>query len=202
MHCRWRCVQAPAVLALLSVASGPAMALDEARGEKAVLQACQKDLCHLVTSKAPRKGQFTCSLTKTWRKKDLKEGASVGKTSWFFGDAQCEVKLTLSRSAIISAVKDGKSTLQFPEHIVNCVIDSKKEASKVTAILAPKTEFEGGQAKRIWINLKKFKGPVLMQGLAYTAAGMEDKVGLFRKKLVGAVNKLIHEQCPKVAAGK
>ncbi|MEZ5855077.1 MAG: hypothetical protein R3D67_10175 [Hyphomicrobiaceae bacterium] len=135
--------------------------------------------------------------------KDLKEGASHGKASWFFGDAQCEVQPSIWIVALSWQPFAVASPLAVPlDHTVNCLIDMKKKPTRVTAVLAPKAEFEGGKAKRVWINLKTFKGPALMKGLAYATAGMEDKVGLFRQKLVGAVNKLIHEQCPKVAAGK
>ncbi len=197
-----RLLAGAAIAVLLSVSCGGAVALDESKDEKSLLKSCEKSLCQLVTQRAPSNGNFSCRLAKTWRKQDLKEGASQGKASWFFGDAQCEVTLNLARGAILAALREGKTTLKFPEHTVNCLIDANKKATRVTAILAPKAEFEGGKVKSVQVNLKKFSGPTLMKGLAYATAGMEDKLGVFRNKLAGAVNKLLYERCPKIAAGK
>jgi len=187
--------------ALFTVAIGGAQALEEAKGEKEALKACEKSLCELVTKKAPDDGDFTCNLSKTWPKDELKEGSSAGKLSWGFGDARCTVDLKLARATIVSAMKDPKSTLQFPDHTVKCIIEGEKEPTNVTATLAPKAEFEGGQAKKVWINLKEVEGSTVIKGLAFAAAKLEDNLGVFHSALVGSVNKLIQEKCPKVAAG-
>jgi hypothetical protein len=144
--------------ALLVTALAGAHALDEAKGEKEALRACEKSLCELVTKKAPDSGDFTCGLSKTWPKAELKEGSAAGKLTWGFGDARCTVDLNIARAAIISAVKDEKSTLQFPDHTVKCVIEGEKEPTTVTATLAPKAEFEGGKVTKVWVNLKEVNG--------------------------------------------
>ena len=158
-------------------------------------------MCELVARKAPDSGDFTCALSKTWPKTELKEGSAAGKLSWGFGDARCTVDLKLARATIISAVKDPKATLQFPDHTVTCVIEGEKEPTNVTATLAPKAEFEAGQVKKVWVNLKDVTGPTVVKGLAFTAAKLEDNVGVFHGALIGSINKLIQEKCPKVAAG-
>ncbi|MGE0697740.1 MAG: hypothetical protein AB7O57_01460 [Hyphomicrobiaceae bacterium] len=185
----------------LLVSLGAAQALEEAKGEKEALKACEKSLCELVTKKGPDTGDFTCGLSKTWPKAELKEGSSAGKLSWGFGDARCTVDLKLARATIVSAVKDPKATLQFPDHTVKCVIEGEKEPTNVTATLAPKAEFEGGRVKKVWVNLKDVNGPSVVKGLAYTAAKLEDNVGVFHGALVKSLNHMIQEKCPRVAAG-
>ena len=187
--------------AVLGLTLAGAQALEEAKGEKEALKACEKSLCDLVTKKAPADGDFTCGLSKTWPKTELKEGSAAGKLSWGFGDARCTVDLKLARATIVSAMKDPKATLQFPDHTVKCIIEGEKEPTNVTATLAPKAEFEGGQVKKVWVNLKDVEGPSVVKGLAFAAAKLEDNVGVFHSALVGSINKLIQEKCPKVAAG-
>ena len=187
--------------AALGLALASAQALEEAKGEKEALKACERSLCELVTKKAPTDGDFACTLSKTWPKTELKEGSAAGKLSWGFGDARCTVDLKLARATIVSALKDPKATLQFPDHAVNCIIEGEKEPTTVKATLAPKAEFEGGQVKKVWVNLKEVEGPSVVKGLAFAAAKLEDNVGVFHGALVGSLNKLISEKCPKVAAG-
>lgn len=192
-----------AVAACLLSASGGAMALDEGQGEKEALKACEKSLCQIVTSKGPESGDFSCSLSKTWAKAELKEGSSAGKLSWGFGDARCKVDLKLARATIVSAMKDPKATLQFPDHTVNCEIEGdNKDVTKVTATLAPKAEFEGGKAKKAWVNLKDVSGPTVIKGLAFAAAKLEDNLGVFHGALIKSLNRMLHEKCPKVAESK
>jgi hypothetical protein len=187
--------------AVLAVALAGAHALEEAKGEKEALKACEKSLCELVSKKAPDSGDFTCGLSKTWPKAELKEGSAAGKLTWGFGDARCTVDLKLARAAIVSAVKDQKSTLHFPDHTVKCVIEGEKEPTNVTATLAPKAEFEGGMVKKVWINLKEVNGPSVVKGLAFAAAKLEDNVGVFHSSLVKSLNHMIQEKCPRVVAG-
>ncbi len=185
---------------VLAVTASVAQALEEPKGEKDALKACERSLCELVTKKAPTTGDFTCALSKTWAKSELKEGSAAGKMSWGFGDAQCTVDLKLARSVIVAAMTDPKTTLQFPDHTVKCIIEGEKEPTNVTATLAPKAEFEGGKVKKVWVNLKSVDGSSVIKGLAFTAAKLEDNLGVFHKPLVKAVNKLLSEKCPKVVA--
>jgi len=190
-----------ASVVLVTLSFGGALALDEPKGEKEALKACEKRLCDLVTKKGPSSGDFSCGLSKTWAKQELKEGSATGRMSWGFGDARCSVDLKLARATIVSALADPKATVQFPEHTVTCIIEGEKGPTNVTATLAPKAEFEGGHAKKVWINLKKVEGPSVMKGLAIGAAKLEDNIGIFRGALVESLNRLVHEKCPKVAAG-
>ena len=183
------------------ISAAGALALEEPKGEKAALKACEKRLCDLVTRKAPETGDFTCGLSKTWAKADLKQGSAAGRMSWGFGDARCSVDLKLARATIVAALKDQKATVQFPAHSVTCVIERDNEPTNVIAVMAPKAQLEDGKVKRIWVNLKTVEGPGMIKGLAFTAAKLEDNLGIFRKPLVKAINKLLHEKCPKLAAG-
>lgn len=191
-----------AASAMLALSSSMALGLEEPKGEKAALKACERRLCDLVTKRAPASGDFTCRLSKTWAKTTLKEGSSSGNVSWGFGDARCTVDIKLARATIVSALNDQKATLQFPEHAVNCIIERDDGPTQVSAVLAPKAKLEGGRVKKVWVNLKKVEGPGVIKSLAITVAKLEDKIGIFHRPLVKSINKLLHEKCPKVVAGK
>ncbi len=193
-----------AAVGLLSVTFlGGAQALEEVKGEKDALKACEKSICELVTKKAPDTGDLTCGLSKTWLKSELKEGSAMAKLTWGYADARCTVDLKLARATVISALKDPKATLQFSDHTVNCEVeDDKKEVTKVTATLAPKAEFVDGKATKVWVNLKDVTGSSVVKGLAFTAAKLEDNVGIFHSALIKSLNHLIQEKCPRVAEGK
>lgn len=192
---------AGAAVATLALALAGAHALEEGKGEKEALKACEKSLCEIVSKKGPDSGDLSCGLSKTWQKSELKEGSSAGKLTWGFGDARCTVDLKLARASIVSAVKDPKATLEFPEHTVTCIIEGEGEPTNVTAKLAPKAEFEAGKVKKVWINLKEVNGPAVVKGLAMAAAKLEDNVGVFHGSLVKSLNHMIQEKCPRVVAG-
>lgn len=188
--------------ALVVLSAVPALALDEPKGEKEALKACERQLCSLVTKRTPSSGDFACRLSKTWAKSTLKEGSSSGNVSWGFGDARCTVDVKLARAMIVSAMADQKATVEFPEHTVHCIIERDEGPTNVSAIVAPKAKLEDGRVKKVWINLKKVEGPGMIKGLAVTVAKLEDKLGIFHRPLVKSINKLLHDKCPKVVAGK
>lgn len=190
-----------AVMAVLATGTGRALALEEAKDEKDKLKACEVSLCSLVTKKAPSAGDFTCSLSKTWSKDKVKEGAAAGKVSWGFGDARCSVDMKLPRAGMVDALKNAESTLQFPEHTVTCLIEREKDVTHVNLKLAPKIVFKNGKAVTAWVNLKDVEGPSTMRGLALSVAKLEDGLGIFHKSLIKAINHQLLEKCPKVAAG-
>jgi hypothetical protein len=191
-----------ATAAILGLSASAALGLEEPKGEQEALKACERRLCHLVTTRKPAIGDFTCRLSKTWAKATLKEGSSTGNVSWGFGDARCTVDIKLARATIVSALSDHKATLEFPDHAVSCIIEREDGPTNVTAVLAPKAKLEGGRVKKVWVNLKKVEGPGIIKSLAITVAKLEDKIGIFHRPLVKSINKLLHEKCPKVVAEK
>jgi hypothetical protein len=186
---------------LIMLPAGSASALEELKDEKDRIKACEARLCSLVTKKTPDKGSFACSIAKTWRQDQIKKGSSGGAYKWGFGDARCSVDLKLDNGQIVGALSSAKATLQFPDHTVECIVERDKQATPVKLTLAPKVDFKDGKARKIWVNLKAVDGPPMMRGIAMSVAQLEDTVGIFHKRLVKSVNKLLDERCPKVVSG-
>jgi hypothetical protein len=179
---------------------GTASAIEPRADEKARLKACEKSLCQVVVSKTPTKGDLQCPLSKAWSRKTMKEG-SAKKLRWGFGAAKCEVDLRVPRDMIVGALSADEIKVTIPAHTVQCEVEREDKIDKAQITLAPIIEFKNGKAKKIWVNVTEIKAPGVIKGVVWSAAQLEDSVGLFHRKMIKAVNKFIKVECPKVVAG-
>ena len=177
-------------------ASGPASALETPKDEWRTLKACEKSLCEMILEKQSKGPNLACTLSKTWEKSSLEGGKSKG-VSWMFGDARCTANISFQRADIVRAVTEPKVKIKLEEHTVSCVVERSGEVKPVTIKLKPKLVFKDGKADKIWINLTDIKGPDDVTGTVWTAAKLEDSLGIFHKPMIRAVNKFIETRCPK-----
>jgi hypothetical protein len=184
------------VLAIAFWSVSPALALDEGATEKQAIDACEKKLCTMLLKKEPTGDDLKCQLTKTWTQSTIKE-ADNQSIQWGHGDARCSVDLNVTRAAVVSAMTSGSFTYEVPMHTANCVVEQNGELEKVTARLAPKIVFKDGRAEKIWINLKSVEGPLAIKSTIWTAAKLEDGIGLFHHQMIKATNKFIQKGCAK-----
>lgn len=183
--------------ALLALANThPGLALEEPPDELPALKACEKRLCTMVLDKASKGDDLACDVQKTWAKSTLDEGKSKG-VSWGFGDARCKVDLKLDRKDIVAALTRPKHTVRVPAHQVNCILEREGEIKPVTARLAPKLTFKNGKADKVWINLESIEGPDDVKSTIWTAAQLEDTLGIFHRPMIKSINKFLHRQCAK-----
>ncbi len=191
---------AVALLAGLAVPLGGASAIEPRADEKARLKACEKSLCQVVVAKTPTKGDLQCPLSKAWSRKTMKEG-SAKKLRWGFGAAKCEVDFRVPRDMIVGALSAAEIRVTIPAHTVQCEVERENSIDKAEITLAPIIEFKDGKAKKIWVNVTDIKAPGVIKGVVWSAAQLEDTVGVFHRRMIKAVNKFINEECPKVVAG-
>lgn len=177
-------------------ALSPAAALDVPDDEWPRLKACEKDLCGMVLTKQSTGPDLKCSLSKTWAQDSLNGGKKSG-ISWVFGDARCATSILLTREDILSALTKPKHVIQIPEQTVKCVVERSDEIKPVTIKLAPKLVFKGGKADKVWINVKEIEGPEDVKGTVWTAASLEDTLGLFHKPMLKSINKFLYQRCEK-----
>jgi hypothetical protein len=180
--------------------SGPATAIEPRKDEKERLKACEKSLCTLIVSKRPVKGDLQCPLSKAWSKKSMKEGSGK-KLRWGFGAAKCEVDLQVPREMIVGALSAAEIKVTLPTHTVQCEVERENSIDKAQVTLAPIIELKDGRAKKIWVNVTDIKAPGVIKGVVWSAAQLEDSMGLFHRRMLKAVNKFISEECPKVVSG-
>ncbi len=148
----------------------------------------------MILQKAPTGEDLQCKLSKTWAQETLKGGESKA-VRWGFGDARCKVNINLARAQIVAALTTPEYALEVPPQAVKCEVERNGELKPVTATLAPKILFKNGQADKVWLNLKDLKGPADIKGTIWTAAQLEDSVGLFHGKMIKSINKFMFKRC-------
>ncbi|WP_295559047.1 hypothetical protein [uncultured Hyphomicrobium sp.] len=189
---RWRIAFSATCFAL--AAAAPVAALEEPPDELPALKACEKRLCTMVLEKKPVGDDLTCDIQKTWAKSSLEGGKSKG-VSWGFGDARCTVDLKLQRSDIVAALTKPSHKVFVPAHQVKCVIERDGALKPLTARVAPKLEFKNGKADKVWINLEDIEGPEDVKSTVWTAAQLEDTLGIFHRPMIKSINKFLLKQC-------
>lgn len=186
--------------ALAACLAPPALALEPAPDEQTKLKSCEKDLCTMILTRDPKGPDLSCAVGKTWSSDTLKGGKKSGVT-WMFGDVRCETAIRLSRADIVKAITAPAHTIKLKEQAVSCVVERNGETKPVSIKLAPKIKFKNGRADKIWINLGDMTGPKDVTGTVWTAASLEDTLGIFHKPMLKGVDRFIQKQCPK-AYGK
>ncbi len=117
--------------------------------------------------------------------------------SWGFGDARCTANIKLSRADIVNALTLPKYTIKVPRHTVKCVVEREQQLKPVVVTLAPKLEFKDGKADKVWINVKDMEGPDDIKGTVWTAAKLEDTLGIFHRPMIKQINKFMYQQCSR-----
>lgn len=189
-------VSAGAFLALSLVASSPSRALEPDANEKVELKACEQRICTIATKKAPAGDDLKCGLSKTWTKRSIEAGIAEKKITWGFGDARCSVGVNLKRADLIAALSQPAHTITIAAHDVTCQVEREKEVMPIKLKLAPKLQFKAGKLEKAWLNVSDIEAPSVVKGAIWTAAKIEDNVGLFHGQLISEVNKFLFEKCP------
>ena len=179
----------------LGLVATSALALEPAKDELDKLKACEKQLCAIVKSKSDKGANYACTLAKTWGQTAIEKGAKRSSVSWSFGDARCNLDVTLSRADIVSALTQPTFTLAAKEHTVKCEIHRSGSVEPVTAIIAPKIEFKDGRAEKAWFGVKSIEGPTEVRALVNTLVKLHDKAGLFHGGTIKAINKMLQKTC-------
>ncbi len=171
-----------------------AAAMDVPDDEYPKLKQCEQRLCTMILKKEPAGEDLSCKLSKTWAQDTIKGGESKA-VRWGFGDARCALNFSLSRSEIMAALTKPEYTLNIPSHAVKCEVDRSGELKPVTAKLAPKIIFKNGRAEKVWINLTDLNGPADIKSTVWTAANMEDTLGIFHGSMIKQINKFMYKKC-------
>lgn len=185
------------LIASLITTAAVSAPLEARKDEKERLAECEESLCRVLLDKAPAKGRLRCDIGKYWGKTDIDKGAKSKKLDWGFGDARCDVKIALKRAEMIEAITAKEYEYDLRPQKVQCEVGSGDKVEPLTVRLAPKMKFENGKVKKVWLKLKKVDGPPVLSSLIWSAAVLEDSIGIFHKDMVNEINKFIHNKCEK-----
>lgn len=164
--------------------------------EKEKLAQCAKEICSIIASKDVNGPDLACDLTKTWEKDEIQKGAESKKISWGLGSAKCTAKLAVKRADLVAAITSPENTLKIGKQPVSCEIGAEKYT--VSATLAPELVFKDGTNTRTALHMDDIQGAMLIKGVVWTAATLEQNFGLFQSDLVREVNRFVHKECPKI----
>lgn len=192
-----RAAAALAGLSFCALASGSASALDEKANEKEQAKACEQQLCQIVLKKEAAGSDFKCDIGKTWAKKTIEGGIEKKKISWGFGDARCGIALGVPRASIVDALTKPAQAFEFPKHTIKCEVEREKEVVPINITMAPKIEFKDGKAQKAWLNVSDIDAPAVVKGAIWTAAKLEDALGVFHGEMISEINEFLHEKCAK-----
>lgn len=182
--------------AALMAMTTAAMALEPAANEREQLQACEAQICQVAVKKASAGNDVKCQISKTWARRSIESGISEQKITWGYGDARCSLNVDLKRADVVDALTKPAHTIIIPEHSVKCEVEREKELVPITLKVAPKLQFKAGKIEKAWLNVSSIEAPTVIKGAIWTAAKLEDNVGLFHGQIIKEVNKFLHEKCP------
>jgi hypothetical protein len=185
-----------AALVLPFAFSVGASALDEAKDEKAQLEACEKDLCTLLVKREAAGSNLQCNIQKTWASKKIKAGVEEKKLSWSLGDLRCGVKFDASRQDVVDALTKPAYELKLASHAVKCEVEREKEVLNISVALSPRIQFKDGKAVKAWLGVGEIQAPTVVKGAIWSAAQLEDTFGVVHGDLIKEINRFVYERCP------
>jgi hypothetical protein len=183
--------------AMIGSMAGSAFALEEDKGEKGKLEACEKSLCGILVKREATGADLQCGLQKTWAGAKIKEGVEQKKLTWGFGDVRCAIDLTAKRQELVEALTKPEYEYKLGTHTVRCDIERDKEVMKVSVAVSPKFQFKDGKATKAWLGIGTIEAPTVVKGAIWTAAQLEDTFGIVHSDLLREINKFVYERCPK-----
>jgi hypothetical protein len=192
----WLPVLAGAVGLSVALAAG-ASALEEGKGEKDQLEACERELCGILVKREATGSDLKCALQKTWAGSKIKQGVEEKKLKWGFGDVRCSVDLQAKRQELVDALTKPQFELKLTTHAIKCEIERDKEVMPISVALAPRFQFKDGKAVKAWLGIGEIKGPAVVKGAIWTAAQLEDTFGIVHSDLLREVNEFVYQRCPK-----
>jgi hypothetical protein len=200
MHAGMGTIRFSAALALALAISGASAvgtsALEEAKDEKAQLEACERDLCTILV-KREAGSDLQCSMQKTWAGSKIKQGVEEKKLTWSLGDVRCGVKLEVKRQDMLDALTKPQFELKVASHAIRCDVEREKEVVPISVTMTPRIQFKDGKAAKVWLGIGEIQAPAVVKGAIWTAAQLEDTFGVVHSDLLKEINRFVYERCPK-----
>jgi hypothetical protein len=187
---------AACLTAVLALGCGSALALEEDKGEKDRLAACERDLCSILVKKQAG-ADLQCNLQKTWAGKTIKEGVEQKKLTWGFGDVRCTMDLTIKRQEVIDALTKPEYEFKLGTQTVRCDVERDKDVMKISVAMSPRFQFKDGKASKAWLGIGTIDAPTVLKGAIWTVAQLEDYFGIVHSDLIREINEFVYQRCPK-----
>ncbi|HXF53291.1 MAG TPA: hypothetical protein VNK52_04120 [Hyphomicrobiaceae bacterium] len=168
--------------------------------EKAGRHACKVAICDVARNRRAEGPDIACSIVKTWTVGDLKEGVLKGRLDWPWGHAQCQADIRLDRKTLAQVLTADRIEVKLAKHRVACTLDQKEGAGKYTISFAimPTVTFAGGKAIRATLNWSEIEGSALAKGAVWSAATLDNHIGVFETATLETINAFFSDRCDEV----
>jgi hypothetical protein len=196
-----------AVITAMTMLTGPAAAQDvdkalEARmeKEKAERRGCKITICDTARNHKADGGDIACSVVKTWPAGDLRDNILKGKLDWPWGNAQCRVDVKIERKMLAQALSSPNMEAKLAKQTVTCTLDQKGGSEKynISFAITPTVTFAGGKATKATLNWSDIQGSALAKGAVWSAATLDNNVGVFEGTTVEQINAFFGPRCDEV----
>ncbi len=174
-------------------AGGRVCAQSESEAER--LSRCSRDLCEMLRMPFKQGGPLRCEVGRTLYKEQIDKAMRRRSLMWPLGDARCTVTLDIERGIITRAMTQDRYTLKLPKQPAACDVEYKGAKYPVTLAIAPEIEFSGGRATSVRLGVQDIQANVLLKAAIWSAAKLEDRVGVFQADFVSGVNTYIGSMC-------
>ena len=156
---------------------------------------CSRDLCDILRAPFKDGGPLQCEVGKTLYKEQIDKAMRARKLMWPLGDARCTVKLDIDRAILTRAMTQDRHTLKLPKQPADCDVEYKGTHYPVTLSLAPEFEFRNGRATSVLLGVQDIEATVVLKALIWSAARLEDNIGVFQEDFVRGLNSYIQSTC-------
>jgi hypothetical protein len=183
------------------IAQGIDKALQERMGkEKADRRGCKIQICDIARNRKTEGPDISCNVVKTWTGIELRDRVLKGRIDWPWGNAQCQANITLQRSMLATALAGPTAEAKLAKQAVNCTLDQKDGADKysISFAITPTVTFSGGKATKAALNWSDITGSALAKGAVWSAATLDNNIGVFEGATVEAINAFFGDQCDEV----
>jgi hypothetical protein len=196
-----------ALITAMTILTAPAAAQDvdkalEARmeKEKAERHGCKVTICDTARNHKADGGDIACSAVKTWPAGDLRDNILKGKLDWPWGNAQCKVDVKIERKMLAQALSSPNMEAKLAKQTVTCTLDQKGGSEKynISFAITPTVTFAGGKATKATLNWSDIQGSALAKGAVWSAATLDNNVGVFEGTTVEQINAFFGPRCDEV----
>lgn len=168
--------------------------------EKADRHGCKVLICGIARNKKAEGEDVACSVVQTWTMNELKEQILGGSFNWPWGNAQCKADIRLERKVLAQMLAGGTVEAKLAKHAVSCTLDQKDGADKysISFTIQPNVTFTNGKATKVVLNWSDIEGSALAKGAVWSAATLDNNLGILEGAALRAINAFFGPKCDEV----
>jgi hypothetical protein len=156
---------------------------------------CGRDLCDILRLPLKEGRPLQCEIGRTLYKEQIEKAMRARKLFWPLGDARCTLTLNVERGIVTRVMTQDRYTLKLPKQPAICDVEYRGTHYPVTLSMAPEFAFSKGRATTVRLGVQDIEANIIVKALIWSAAKLEDRVGVFQSDFVSGVNTYVESVC-------